>query len=77
LAANVTLISFHVAYLVMFIGQCAIIGAGVAGFVLQAGNHHLGLLAKPYYFVLTNLASLIAALRFLRGERMVVWTPVR
>jgi cellulose synthase/poly-beta-1,6-N-acetylglucosamine synthase-like glycosyltransferase len=77
LTANVLLISYHVAYLAMFIGQCAIIVAGIAGFMVQDRNHNLGLLAKPYYFVLTNLASLIAALRFLRGERMVVWTPVR
>jgi cellulose synthase/poly-beta-1,6-N-acetylglucosamine synthase-like glycosyltransferase len=77
LAANVVLISYHPAYLAMFVGQSAIIAAGVVGFVLQDRNHNLGLLAKPYYFVLTNLASLIAALRFLRGERMVVWTPVR
>jgi cellulose synthase/poly-beta-1,6-N-acetylglucosamine synthase-like glycosyltransferase len=77
LTANVVLISYHVAYLVMFVGQCAIIAAGIAGFILQDRNHNLGLLAKPYYFVLTNLASLIAALRYLCGERMVVWTPVR
>jgi cellulose synthase/poly-beta-1,6-N-acetylglucosamine synthase-like glycosyltransferase len=77
LTANVVLIGHHVAYLVMFIGQCAIIAAGIAGFMLQDRNHNLGVLAKPYYFVLTNLASLIAALRYLRGERMVVWTPVR
>jgi cellulose synthase/poly-beta-1,6-N-acetylglucosamine synthase-like glycosyltransferase len=75
--ANVVLIGHHVAYLAMFVGQCAIIVAGIAGFILQDRNHNLGLLAKPYYFVLTNLASLIAALRYLRGERMVVWTPVR
>jgi cellulose synthase/poly-beta-1,6-N-acetylglucosamine synthase-like glycosyltransferase len=77
LAANFALISYHLAYLAMFAGQCAVIAAGVIGFILQDRNHNLGLLAKPYYFLLTNLASLIAALRFLRGERMVIWTPVR
>src|ERR1700678_2026991 len=77
LAANVVLISYHPAYLAMFVGQSAIIAAGAVGFVLQDRKHNLGLIAKPYYFVLTNLASLIAALRYLRGERMVVWTPVR
>jgi cellulose synthase/poly-beta-1,6-N-acetylglucosamine synthase-like glycosyltransferase len=77
LTANIVLINYQVAYLVMFVGQCAIIAAGVAGYLLQDRRHNLGLLAKPYYFVLTNLASLIAALRYLRGERMVVWTPVR
>jgi cellulose synthase/poly-beta-1,6-N-acetylglucosamine synthase-like glycosyltransferase len=77
LAANIVLLSYHVAYLVMFVGQCAILAAGVAGFVFQDRKRDLGLLTKPYYLVLTNLASLIAALRYLRGERMVVWTPVR
>jgi cellulose synthase/poly-beta-1,6-N-acetylglucosamine synthase-like glycosyltransferase len=75
--ANVVLIAYHVAYLLMFVGQCAIIAAGLAGFMFQDRKRKLGLLAKPYYLVLTNLASLIAALRYLRGERMVVWTPVR
>jgi cellulose synthase/poly-beta-1,6-N-acetylglucosamine synthase-like glycosyltransferase len=77
LAANIVLLSYHVAYLVMFVGQCAILAAGVAGFMFQDRKRDLGLLTKPYYLVLTNLASLIAALRYLRGERMVVWTPVR
>jgi cellulose synthase/poly-beta-1,6-N-acetylglucosamine synthase-like glycosyltransferase len=77
LTANVALIDYHPAYLAMFIGQCTIIAAGATGFVLQHRHHNLGLLAKPYYFLLTNLASLIAALRYMRGERMVVWTPVR
>jgi cellulose synthase/poly-beta-1,6-N-acetylglucosamine synthase-like glycosyltransferase len=77
LAANIVLLNYHVAYLVMFVGQCAIIAAGVAGFMFQDRKRDLGPLTKPYYLVLTNLASLIAALRYLRGERMVVWTPVR
>ena len=28
-----------------------------------------------YYFVLLNLASLIALVRFLRGEKQVLWQP--
>lgn len=77
LAANAVLVSYHAAYLIPFIGQCAIIAAGIAGFMLQDRHRKLGVLAKPYYFLLTNLASFIAALRYLRGHRMVVWTPLR
>lgn len=77
LIANALLVDYHAAYLLFFIAQCGIIAAGVAGYLLQSRNRHLGVLAKPYYFLLTNLASLIAALRYLRGERMVVWTPIR
>jgi cellulose synthase/poly-beta-1,6-N-acetylglucosamine synthase-like glycosyltransferase len=77
LMTNALLVKYHTLYLVLFIGQCAIVAAGLAGFILQDRNSKLGVLTKPYYFVLTNLASLIAALRYLRGERMVVWTPLR
>ena len=49
LTANVVLINYHVAYLLMFVGQCAIIAAGVAGFILQDRKRDLGLLTKPYY----------------------------
>jgi hypothetical protein len=35
------------------------------------------MLGKPYYFLLTNVASLIAVLRYARGERISVWKPVR
>jgi cellulose synthase/poly-beta-1,6-N-acetylglucosamine synthase-like glycosyltransferase len=77
LTANAVLVEYHTAYLVLLVGQCATIVAGIAGFVFQNRNRNLGILAKPYYFVLTNLASLIAALRYLRGDRMVIWTPLR
>jgi cellulose synthase/poly-beta-1,6-N-acetylglucosamine synthase-like glycosyltransferase len=34
-------------------------------------------LAIPLYFVLTNVASLIAFYKFLRGERIANWEPIR
>jgi cellulose synthase/poly-beta-1,6-N-acetylglucosamine synthase-like glycosyltransferase len=77
MTANAVLVNHGSAYLVLFVGQCAIIAAAIAGFMLQDRSRDLGILSKPYYFVLTNLASLIAALQYLRGERMVVWTPLR
>jgi cellulose synthase/poly-beta-1,6-N-acetylglucosamine synthase-like glycosyltransferase len=64
-------------YLVLLLAQFALIAAGGVGFLLQRRGYKLGLLARPYYFLLTNVASLIAALRYLQGERMVTWTPVR
>jgi cellulose synthase/poly-beta-1,6-N-acetylglucosamine synthase-like glycosyltransferase len=35
------------------------------------------LLALPQYFILANLASLIACYQFLRGERYARWEPIR
>jgi cellulose synthase/poly-beta-1,6-N-acetylglucosamine synthase-like glycosyltransferase len=76
IGANIALAG-QTPYLVLLLAQFALIAAGVMGFLLQQGGHKLGLLARPYYFLLTNLASLIATLRYLQGERMVTWTPVR
>ena len=62
-------------YLALFSLQILLIAAGVAGFLLQAKRP--GLLTKPYYFLLTNVASLLAILRYVRGERIVTWKPIR
>jgi cellulose synthase/poly-beta-1,6-N-acetylglucosamine synthase-like glycosyltransferase len=76
IGANLALAS-QTPYLVLLIAQFALIVAGVMGFLLQQSGHNLGPLARPYYFLLTNVASLIATLRYLQGERMVTWTPIR
>jgi len=57
--------------------QFALIAMGVAGFALQRSGRPLGMFSKPFYFLLTNLASLIAAVRYVGGERMVTWKTVR
>jgi cellulose synthase/poly-beta-1,6-N-acetylglucosamine synthase-like glycosyltransferase len=76
LASNLLLVGYT-PYLVMFALQIAVISAGVAGFLLQNRHRHLGVLGRPYYFLLTNAASFIATMRYLRGERMVTWQPLR
>lgn len=57
--------------------ECAVVLAGIAGYLLQLSALRMGLLSKPYYFLLTNLASAIATGRFLMGERMITWNPIR
>lgn len=76
LAANIRLAG-NMGYRVLFITQCALILAGVLGFLLQSRRSTLGILGQPYYFLLTNVASLIATLRYLKGDRMVTWKPLR
>jgi cellulose synthase/poly-beta-1,6-N-acetylglucosamine synthase-like glycosyltransferase len=61
----------------LFVLQLGVIGAGLAGFLLHRYSKSMGLLSKPYYFLLTNLASLIATFRYVKGERMVTWNPIR
>ena len=76
IGANLALVS-QMPYLVLLLAQFALIAAGAVGFLLQQRGHKLGLLTRPYYFLLTNVASLIATLRYLQGQRMVTWTPIR
>jgi cellulose synthase/poly-beta-1,6-N-acetylglucosamine synthase-like glycosyltransferase len=64
-------------YKAALIVQLVVLGAGLAGFLLQMNSVSMGILSKPYYFLLTNLASLIATFRYLKGERMVTWNPIR
>jgi hypothetical protein len=76
IGANVALVR-QMPYMVLLLAQFALIAAGALGFLLQQRGYKLGLLTRPYYFLLTNVASLIATLRFLQGERIVTWTPIR
>jgi cellulose synthase/poly-beta-1,6-N-acetylglucosamine synthase-like glycosyltransferase len=76
LIANIRLAA-HPGYMLLLITQCALILAGVLGFFLQAKRSTPGILGQPYYFLLTNVASLIATLRYLKGDRMVTWKPLR
>jgi cellulose synthase/poly-beta-1,6-N-acetylglucosamine synthase-like glycosyltransferase len=77
LGANVALTSKHPVFAVLLVCQITIIIAGTWGFALQSRLGKLGILSRPYYFLLTNIASFLAALRYVRGERMVTWKPLR
>lgn len=60
------------------LAQGAVLTAGLVGFFVHTrAARGMKLFTKPYYFLLTNLAAFIAAVRYLRGERMVTWKPVR
>ena len=57
--------------------QLAVLLAGGLGFTPLRPFGKSRLLAQSYYFVLTNLASALSLFRYLRGERVVTWTPLR
>ena len=76
LAANVALVP-RPFYVLTFGLQVVILGLGVLGWVLHGSGRQAAILEKPYYFLLTNAASLVAMAKYLRGERAITWTPVR
>src|SRR5262247_2004896 len=60
-----------------FLGQLALYGAAVIGWVGDRLKIKLGPLAIPYYFALVNVASFVAFLKYLCGKTYVVWEPNR
>jgi signal transduction histidine kinase len=64
-------------YLVMLAGQLAFYSLALAGWLLERAGKRSKLLALPHYFVLANLASLLAFNKFLRGERYAYWETAR
>jgi cellulose synthase/poly-beta-1,6-N-acetylglucosamine synthase-like glycosyltransferase len=64
-------------FLIIFLAQVAFYAIAAAGWVLERFGVHSRLLALPQYFVLANLASVLAFFKFLSGERYASWDPVR
>jgi cellulose synthase/poly-beta-1,6-N-acetylglucosamine synthase-like glycosyltransferase len=56
---------------------CFYLAAGLSWLMESRGFRRNRLLALPQYFVLANLASLIAFYKFLSGERYARWEPIR
>lgn len=48
---------------------------GAAAWAALSGSSHHKLLKLPHYFCLINIASLIAFIRYSRGEKIVMWKP--
>jgi cellulose synthase/poly-beta-1,6-N-acetylglucosamine synthase-like glycosyltransferase len=64
-------------YALIFGCQVAFYLAAAISWVFERFGMKSYLLVIPQYFVLTNLASLLAFIKLLRGERYVRWEPVR
>jgi cellulose synthase/poly-beta-1,6-N-acetylglucosamine synthase-like glycosyltransferase len=75
-AASVALTSSG-AYRSFLFAQLAGYACATLAWMLDALGVRSRLLAFPQYFVLANVASLLALYQFLRGERYVHWEPIR
>jgi hypothetical protein len=77
LASSAILATSSFAYRMLFALQG--LGYACAAFssLLEKVGVRSRVLALPHYFVLANLASMIALFQFLRGERYARWEPIR
>jgi cellulose synthase/poly-beta-1,6-N-acetylglucosamine synthase-like glycosyltransferase len=77
LAATGILARGSVSFQVLLALQLAGYGGGVLAWLLDRVGVRSRLLVLPQYFLLANIASLIAFYKFLRGERYARWEPIR
>jgi cellulose synthase/poly-beta-1,6-N-acetylglucosamine synthase-like glycosyltransferase len=75
--ASAFLVPRNAFYAAVFLMQVAFYLAALVSWVLERLGVTFSLLALPQYFVITNLASLIAFVKFLTGERYTRWEPSR
>ncbi|MBW3550041.1 MAG: glycosyltransferase family 2 protein [Proteobacteria bacterium] len=64
-------------YVVLLGLQVVALTIGLLGFLQLRAFSKIRLLSQPYYFLLTNISSAISLVRFMRGEKVVTWTPLR
>ena len=57
--------------------QLAFYFLALGGWFVESTGRHLGPVAIPFYFVLANLASVVAFYKFVRGETYTRWEPIR
>jgi hypothetical protein len=77
LFSTAVLAAHSIFYSLIFLFQTAFYLMAFAAWLLERSGVKLGILAMPLYFVLANIASVIAFYKFLRGERYTRWEPIR
>ena len=75
--STLALTFFSEIYALVFVLQIVFYTIALVGWFFEKSGKKLGIAAIPLYFVLANLASLIAFYKFLRGERYARWEPIR
>ncbi len=68
---------YSVVFETLFLFQIGFYLMALVTWFFERKGIRLGILAIPLYFTLANLASLIAFIKFLRGERFASWEPIR
>ena len=77
LTASASLARHSTPYAIVFVAQLGCYLSALGAWLLERAGVHSRMLALPQYFVLSNLAALIAFYQFLRGERYAHWETNR
>jgi cellulose synthase/poly-beta-1,6-N-acetylglucosamine synthase-like glycosyltransferase len=77
LAASAILLRYSLPYSIVFVAQLGCYLSALGAWLIERAGVHSRMLALPQYFVLSNLAAMIAFYQFLRGERYAHWETNR
>lgn len=77
LVASALLAPQSIFYTVALVAQLGFYAAAAVAWALEHTGVRSPVLALPQYFMVANIASLIACYKFLRGERYARWEPIR
>lgn len=77
LAGSAILARYSMLYSILLLAQLGCYLSALGAWMLERAGVHSRMLALPQYFVLSNLAALIAFYQFLRGERYAHWETNR
>jgi cellulose synthase/poly-beta-1,6-N-acetylglucosamine synthase-like glycosyltransferase len=77
LAASAILTRYSIVCSIVFVAQLGCYLSALGAWLLERAGVQSRMLALPQYFVLSNLAVLIACYQFLRGERYARWETNR
>ena len=61
----------------IFLLQIGFYAMALIAWMIERSGFRLGVLSIPLYFSLANLASLVGFYKFLRGEKLAAWEPIR
>ncbi|HEX8649780.1 MAG TPA: glycosyltransferase family 2 protein [Pyrinomonadaceae bacterium] len=77
LVSSILLAPGSIFYAALLLAQIVFYATAALSCALEYFGVHIRLLSLPQYFVLANLASLVAFYKFLSGERYARWEPIR
>jgi len=77
LFTSVLLAAKNSLYAIIFGLQVAFYSMAAVSWIFEKAGVKVAWLGYPQYFVITNLASVLAFIKLVRGERYVRWQPLR
>ncbi len=77
LVASIALAASSTFYATLLFAHVLFYFMAAIGWILERAGKRLFILAMPLYFVLANLASVMAFYKFLKGETYTRWEPIR